>query len=66
MPKIIKIANKQELQHIALNHSLDIDFEDFMNLHKKCTAKPYSSLVMDTSLASGNPLCLIKNLLERL
>ena len=37
---VIKIPNKRELQQIPFNHSLDIDFQDFMNLHKKCTAKP--------------------------
>ena len=39
---IMKIPNKRELQQIALNHSSDIDFKDFMNIYKKCTAKPYS------------------------
>ena len=29
----MKIPNKQELQQTALNHSLDIDFKDFMNFH---------------------------------
>ena len=48
---IMKIPNKRELQRIALNHSLDVDFKDFMNLHKKCTVKPYSYLVIDASLA---------------
>ena len=43
----MKIRNKQELQQIAFNHSLDTDFKDFMNLYKKCTAKPYSFLVID-------------------
>ena len=38
----MKIPNKRELQQIAFNHSLDIDFQDFMNLYKKCTAKRYS------------------------
>ena len=38
----MKIPNKRELQRIAFNHSSDIDFEDFMNLYKKWTAKPYS------------------------
>ena len=38
---IIKIPNKQELQQIAFNDSSDIDFKDFMNLDKICTAKPY-------------------------
>ena len=41
-----KILNKRELQQIAYNNSSDIDFKDFMNLHKKCTAKLYSFLVL--------------------
>ena len=32
---IMKISNKRELQQIALNHSSDIDFKDFMNIYKK-------------------------------
>ena len=44
---IMKIPNKRELQHHPSdNHSSDIGFEDFMNLYKKCTAKPYSFLVL--------------------
>ena len=31
---------KQELQQIAILHSSDINFKDFMKLYKKCTAKP--------------------------
>ena len=38
---IMKIPNKQELQQVTFNHSSDIDFKDFMNVYKKCTAKPY-------------------------
>ena len=34
---IMKIPNKQELQQIAFNHSSDINFQDFVNQHKKCT-----------------------------
>ena len=37
---VMKIPNKRELQQIACNHSSDIDFQDFMNLYKKWTAKP--------------------------
>ena len=37
---IMKIPNKRELQQIALNHSSDIDFKDFMNIYKKCTGEP--------------------------
>ena len=61
---VMKIPNKRELQQIAFNHSSDIDFQDFMSLYKKCTEKPYSFLVIDTTLASDNPLHFRKNLLE--
>ena len=37
-----------------------------MSLSKKFTAKPYIFLVIDTTLASDNPLRFRKNLLERL
>ena len=37
---VIKIPNKRELQQIELNHSLDIDFQDFKKLYKICTANP--------------------------
>ena len=60
----MKTPNKTELQQIALNHSSDIDFKDFMKIYKKCTAEPYSFLVNDTTLPSDNPLRFIKNLLE--
>ena len=60
---IMKIPNKQEPQQITFNHSSHVDFKDFF---KKCTAKPYSSLVIDASLASDNPLNFRKNLLERI
>ena len=61
----MKIANKHEPHQIAFNHLSDIDFKDFMNLYKKYTAKPYSFLVIDATLASDNPLRFRKNLLER-
>ena len=37
----IEIPNKREFQQIALNHSSDIDFKDFIKIYKKCTAEPY-------------------------
>ena len=52
---IMKIPNKRELQQIALNHSSDIDFKDFINIYKKCTKEPYSFLVNDTNLPSDDP-----------
>ena len=38
---VMKMPNKRELQQIAFNNSSDVDLQDFMNLYKKCTAKPY-------------------------
>ena len=60
---IMKIPNKRELRQIALNHSSDIDFKDFMKIFKKYTAEPYSFLVNDTTLPSDDPLRFRKNLL---
>ena len=63
---IMQIPNKGHLQQNAFNLSSDIDFQEFMNLYKKCTTKPYYFLVIDTTLASDNPLCFRKSLLERI
>ena len=62
----MKIPNKPELQQTVFNPSSNIDFKDFMNLCKKCTAKPYPLLVVDATLASDNHLRFRKNLLERI
>ena len=53
---------KRELQQIALNHSSDIDFKDFVKIYKKCTAEPYYFLVNDTILSSDSPLRFRKNI----
>ena len=58
----MKIPNKSELQQIALNHSSDNSFEDFIRIYKKCTAEPYPFLVNDDTIASDNPLRFRKNL----
>ena len=61
---IMKIPNKKELQQIALNHSSDIYFKDFMKSCEKCISEPYSFLVNDTTLPSDDPLMFRKNLLR--
>ena len=61
---IIKILNKQKLQQIAINHSLGIDFRDFMNLYKNVPKNNIHFLAIDTTLASNNSLHSRKNLLE--
>ena len=62
----MKIPSKQELQQTVFNYSPNIDFQNFMNLYKKCTEKPFSFLVIDTALALDNPARFRKNLLERI
>ena len=59
---IMKIPIKRELQKIAINHSSDIDFKDFVKIHKRCTDDRYSFSVNDTMLSSENPLRFRKNL----
>ena len=58
----MKIPNKWELQ----TNLSDVNFQDFVNLHKKCTTKPYSFLVIDATLASDDSLRFRKDLLERI
>ena len=53
---IMKITNKRELQNIATNRSADIDYNDFVNIYRECTRKPYSFLTIDTTLPASNSL----------
>ena len=39
---IIKISTKKELQSIAINHSGDIDYKDFVKIYKEYTKEPHS------------------------
>ena len=53
---VMKITNKRDLQQIALNHSSNIGFKDFMKLYKGYIKETYSfSLVNGTTLSSNNP-----------
>ena len=60
----MKIPDKRELPQIGFNYSWDINFQDFINIYKKCTAKSYAFLVTDTTLASDNSSRFTKKLLE--
>ena len=60
----MKIPNKRELQKIALNHSSDFDFIDFIKICKNYSVELYSFLVNDTTVPSYNPLRFRKNLLR--
>ena len=39
---IFKLNNKRELQNIAINHSADIDYKDFVKMYRDCTKEPYN------------------------
>ena len=49
---IMKINIKRELQNIAINHSADIDYQDFIKIYRECTKEPYNFLTIDTVPAS--------------
>ena len=53
---IIKIDNKRELQNNAINHSANIDYQDFMKIYRECTKEPYNFLAIDTTLPASDPL----------
>ena len=60
----MEIPNKRKLQEIALNHSCDIKFKDFMKLYEDYIKGQFSLLVNDTTLPLDNSLPFKKNLLK--
>ena len=60
---IKRINNRKKLQNIVINHSVDIDYNDFLRIYRECTRETYSFLTMDTTLSAGDPLRLRINLL---
>ena len=63
---IMKINNRKELQNIAINHSVDIGYQNFIRIYRKCSKDPYKFLTIDTALSSSNPLRFRKNLFDTL
>ena len=63
---IMKINNRKELQNIAINHSADIDYKDFIKIYRECTKEPYNFLTIDTTLPASDPLRFRKNLFDTL
>ena len=59
---IMKINNRKELQNIAINHSADIDYNNFVRIYRECIRKPYSFLTIDTTLPASDPLTFRKKL----
>ena len=58
---IMKIHNKRKSQQIAINHSPDIDYKDFLKIYINCTKERYSFLTIDTTLPANNFLRFRKN-----
>ena len=56
----------QELRQIAINHSADIDYKDFLNIYRNCTKEPYSLLTIDTTLPADDPMRFRKNFSDSL
>ena len=63
---IMKINNKRELQNIAINHSADIDYKDFLKIYRECTKEPFKFLTIDTTLPASDPLRFLKKLFDSL
>ena len=53
---IMKINNKRKLQNIGINHSADIDYQDFMNIYRECSKEPFNFLTINTTLSASNLL----------
>ena len=57
----MKIHNRRELQNVAINHSTDIDYKDFLKFYRNCTKEPYSFLTIDTTLPADDPMRFREN-----
>ena len=55
---IMKISNKRELQNIAINHSADTDYQDFMKIYRECKKEPFNFLTTDTTLPASKRVIL--------
>ena len=46
---LLKLNNRRELKNIAINHTVDIDYKDFIEIYRDCTREPFNFLTIDTS-----------------
>ena len=44
---LFKLNNKRELQNIAVNHSADIDYDDFIKIYRHSTKDTFNFLTVD-------------------
>ena len=52
----MKTNNKRKLRNIAINHSADIDYQDFLRICRECAREPYNFLTIDGTLPASDPL----------
>ena len=58
---IMKISNRREFQNLAINHSYDIDYKDFLKIYRECTREPFNFLTINAILPASDPLRFRKN-----
>ena len=44
---LFKLNNRTELQNIAIDHSTDIDYKDFIKIYRVCIKEPFNFLAID-------------------
>ena len=46
---LFKLNNRRELQNIAIDHTADIDYKDFIKIYRFCTKEHFNFLTIDTT-----------------
>ena len=54
--------NKQ--QNIAINHSADIDYQDFIKIYRECKKEPFNFLTIGDTLPASDSLRFRKYLFD--
>ena len=60
----MKINSKRESKNISINHSANIDYQEFIKIHRECGKEPSNFLTIDTTLQASDRLSFRKNLFE--
>ena len=50
------IHHRRKLQQIAINHSADLEYKDFLKMYINYTKEPHSFLTIITTLPADNPM----------
>ena len=52
----MKINDKRKLRNILIDHSADIDYQDFIKIYRERTKEPYFFFTTDTTLPASHPI----------